>query len=178
VQGGIARALAVSMEKTAKVIFQRRYGDLSIVVASFAMRAVDINRRRPIDRHAAHDTPLVAAIADGLCAVSHVCPKSAHRRQTGAIPSWFTELSIAVLVGVPRPPNGFTYRLGNLIASVNATLQADVAIHYSNDYGFALALVAGIVVIVILAAIGVEAKSVKFGTVVARDADPVKRATR
>jgi MFS transporter, SHS family, lactate transporter len=64
---------------------------------------------------------------------------------------------------------GFTYQLGNLIASVNATLQADIAVHYGNDYGFALALVAGIVaiVIVILAAIGVEAKGVKFGAVAA-----------
>jgi MFS transporter, SHS family, lactate transporter len=66
---------------------------------------------------------------------------------------------------------GFTYQLGNLIASVNATLQADIAVRYGNDYGFALALVAGIVavVIVILAAVGVEAKGVKFGTVGARD---------
>ncbi len=61
---------------------------------------------------------------------------------------------------------GFTYQLGNLIASVNATLQAGIAVHYGNDYAFALALVAGIVavVIVILAAIGVEAKGVAFGT--------------
>ena len=53
-----------------------------------------------------------------------------------------------------------------MIASINATLQAGIAIHYGNDYGFALALVAGIVavVIVILAALGVEAKGVAFGT--------------
>jgi len=61
---------------------------------------------------------------------------------------------------------GFTYQVGNLIASINATLQAGIAIHYGNDYGFALALVAGIVAvaIVILAALGVEAKGVAFGT--------------
>jgi MFS transporter, SHS family, lactate transporter len=48
-------------------------------------------------------------------------------------------------------------------------LVAGIAVHYGNDYGFALALVAGIVaiVIVILAAIGVEAKGAKFGTVAA-----------
>jgi MFS transporter, SHS family, lactate transporter len=75
---------------------------------------------------------------------------------------------------------GFTYQLGNLIASVNATLQAGIAVHYGNDYGFALALVAGIVaiVIVILAAIGVEAKGVKFGTVAARDSGPAMSAAR
>jgi MFS transporter, SHS family, lactate transporter len=61
---------------------------------------------------------------------------------------------------------GFTYQVGNLIASVNATLQAGIAVHYGNDYAFALALVAGIVavVIVILAALGIEAKGVAFGT--------------
>ena len=34
---------------------------------------------------------------------------------------------------------GFVYQLGNLIASVNATLQAGIAAHYGGDYGFALA---------------------------------------
>jgi SHS family lactate transporter-like MFS transporter len=59
---------------------------------------------------------------------------------------------------------GFTYQLGNLIASVDATLQAGITVHYNNDYAFALALVAGIVavVIVIPTAIGVEAKGVAF----------------
>lgn len=70
---------------------------------------------------------------------------------------------------------GFTYQIGNLIASVNATLQAAIAVHYGNDYAVALALVAGsvAVVIIILAAIGVEAKGVAFGT--AR-APPVRSA--
>jgi SHS family lactate transporter-like MFS transporter len=61
---------------------------------------------------------------------------------------------------------GFTYQIGNLIASVNATLQAHIAVHYGNDYALALALVAGIVAVAIaaLAALGVEAKGVKFGS--------------
>src|SRR5215469_16387204 len=42
---------------------------------------------------------------------------------------------------------GFVYQLGNLIASVNATLQADIAGRYDNDYAFALALVAGVVAV-------------------------------
>lgn len=82
----------------------------------------------------------------------------------GVIPVHLNELSPADARGTFP---GFTYQLGNLIASVNATLQAGIAIHYGNDYAFALALVAGIVavVIVILAAIGVEAKGVSFGGV-------------
>ncbi len=62
---------------------------------------------------------------------------------------------------------GFVYQLGNLIASVNATLQAGIAAHYGGDYAFALAIVAGMVavVIAILTALGTEAKGVVFGTV-------------
>jgi SHS family lactate transporter-like MFS transporter len=61
---------------------------------------------------------------------------------------------------------GFVYQLGNLIASVNGTLQVGIAEHYGGDYGFALALVAGTVavVIAILAALGTEARGVVFGT--------------
>jgi len=61
---------------------------------------------------------------------------------------------------------GFVYQLGNLIASVNATLQAGIAVHYGGDYAIALAAVAGVVavVIVILTAVGTEAKGVVFGT--------------
>ena len=68
---------------------------------------------------------------------------------------------------------GFVYQLGNLIASVNATLQAGIAIHYGGDYAFALAaVVAGTVavVIAILTALGTEAKGVAFGTGDAGDA--------
>ena len=85
----------------------------------------------------------------------------------GVIPVHLNELSPADARGTFP---GFTYQLGNLIASVNATLQAGIAVHYGNDYAFALALVAGIVVvvIVILTAIGVEAKGVAFG----RSAEP------
>jgi SHS family lactate transporter-like MFS transporter len=60
---------------------------------------------------------------------------------------------------------GFVYQLGNLIASVNATLQAAIAAHYGGNYALALAVVASsvAVIIVILAALGSEAKGVVFG---------------
>ncbi|HEY2530604.1 MAG TPA: MFS transporter [Xanthobacteraceae bacterium] len=64
---------------------------------------------------------------------------------------------------------GFVYQLGNLIASVNATLQASIAANHGGNYALALAIVAGIVAvaIVILTALGTEAKGVKFGTAAA-----------
>jgi SHS family lactate transporter-like MFS transporter len=80
----------------------------------------------------------------------------------GVIPVHLNELSPEEARGTFP---GFTYQVGNLIASVNATLQAGLAAHYGGDYAFALALVAGIVAvtIIILAALGSEAKGVEFG---------------
>jgi MFS transporter, SHS family, lactate transporter len=64
---------------------------------------------------------------------------------------------------------GFTYQLGNLIASVNAPLQAALAAHWGGNYGLSLALVAGIVAvaIIVLTALGTEAKGVAFGKALA-----------
>jgi MFS transporter, SHS family, lactate transporter len=80
----------------------------------------------------------------------------------GVIPAHLNELSPDEARGTFP---GFTYQLGNLIASVNATMQAEIANHYGGDYGLALAIVAGVVAIVIaiLTAVGTEAKGVQFG---------------
>jgi SHS family lactate transporter-like MFS transporter len=80
----------------------------------------------------------------------------------GVIPAHLNELSPDAARGTFP---GFTYQIGNLIASVNATLQAAIAAHYGGDYAFALAVVAGIVAIVIaiLTAFGPEARGVAFG---------------
>jgi SHS family lactate transporter-like MFS transporter len=81
----------------------------------------------------------------------------------GVVPVHLNELSPDEARGTSP---GFVYQLGNLIASVNATLQAGIAVHYGGNYAFALAAVAGTVAvaIVILTAVGFEAKGVKFGT--------------
>jgi MFS transporter, SHS family, lactate transporter len=81
----------------------------------------------------------------------------------GVVPAHLNELSPDEARGTFP---GVTYQLGNLIASVNATLQAAIAIYYGNDYAFALAIVAGVVAIaiVILTALGTEAKGVVFGS--------------
>jgi SHS family lactate transporter-like MFS transporter len=63
---------------------------------------------------------------------------------------------------------GFVYQLGNLLASVNATLQAGLAIQFGGNYGLALATVAGVVAIVIavLTIMGTEAKGIAFARAV------------
>jgi SHS family lactate transporter-like MFS transporter len=60
---------------------------------------------------------------------------------------------------------GFTYQLGNLLASANATMQAGIAEHYEGDYAFALAVVVApvAVALVLLVLFGPEAKGIQFG---------------
>ncbi len=64
----------------------------------------------------------------------------------GGDPHWLNELVPANTRAVLP---GFVYQLGNLLASVNATLQASIAQHHGHNYGLAMALVAGTVAIVI-----------------------------
>jgi len=79
----------------------------------------------------------------------------------GIVPAHLNELSPEDVRGTFP---GFTYQLGNLLASGNATLQAAIASSYGNDYAFALALVAAVVAVAValLAWFGVEARGVKF----------------
>jgi SHS family lactate transporter-like MFS transporter len=60
----------------------------------------------------------------------------------------------------------FTYQLGNLLASANATIQADFAESRGGNYALALAVVGGIAAISVatLAFIGREKHSVEFGS--------------
>lgn len=64
----------------------------------------------------------------------------------GVVPSYLTELVPANTRAVLP---GFVYQLGNLLASVNATLQAYIAESNDHNYGLAMAIVAGTVAIVI-----------------------------
>jgi MFS transporter, SHS family, lactate transporter len=79
----------------------------------------------------------------------------------GVVPVHLNELSPDTARGTFP---GFVYQLGNLLASVNATLQAAIASHFGGNYGFALAMVAGTVAVIIagLTAAGTEAKGVVF----------------
>jgi SHS family lactate transporter-like MFS transporter len=80
----------------------------------------------------------------------------------GAVPAHLNELSPE---GARGTFPGFAYQLGNLFAAVNITLQTLLVKAHHNDYGFALALVCGVVAIVLAAVawFGPEAKGVAFG---------------
>ena len=79
----------------------------------------------------------------------------------GIVPVHLNELSPALVRGMFP---GFAYQLGNLIASRNGPIQAGFAEAHGNNYGLALALVAGAaaVVLVILTALGPERRDVDF----------------
>jgi SHS family lactate transporter-like MFS transporter len=64
----------------------------------------------------------------------------------GVIPAHLNELSPADARGTFP---GFTYQLGNFLASINLVLQTSMAAQNGGDYGTPLALVAGTVAIVI-----------------------------
>jgi SHS family lactate transporter-like MFS transporter len=88
----------------------------------------------------------------------------------GVIPAHLNEMS---------PPEvratfpGLVYQLGNLFASANATIQASIAHRHGDNYGLAMAIVAGIVSIVIAALIGFgrEQRGTRMGTDGAQGAD-------
>jgi SHS family lactate transporter-like MFS transporter len=79
----------------------------------------------------------------------------------GIVPVHLNELSPDAARGTFP---GVVYQLGNLFASVNATLQAGIATHFGGNYGLALAIVAAIVALIIaaLTAVGSEAKGIVF----------------
>ncbi|MCY0389431.1 MFS transporter [Robbsia sp. Bb-Pol-6] len=64
----------------------------------------------------------------------------------GVIPAYLNELAPE---GTRAVLPGFVYQLGNLLASVNATLQAVLAERHGGNYGFAMACVAGTVAVLI-----------------------------
>ena len=68
----------------------------------------------------------------------------------GVIPAHLNELSPgAARATIPA----FVYQAGNFLASFNAPFQARIAESHGNNYGLALALVAGLIAIAIVVAI-------------------------
>ena len=84
----------------------------------------------------------------------------------GVVPVHLNELSPQ---GLRATFPGFVYQLGNLIASLNAPLQATIAERHGSpahpDYAFALTWVVGIVAVclLVLALAGPERRNVRFG---------------
>lgn len=82
----------------------------------------------------------------------------------GVVPIYLNELSPE---GVRGTLPGLVYQTGNLLASVNATLQAGVAANHGGNYAIGLSIVAAAAAVVIagVAWTGREVKDVRFGAV-------------
>jgi MFS transporter, SHS family, lactate transporter len=96
-----------------------------------------------------------------MIAISAFLMQFAVQGAWGVIPVHLNELSPDSARGTFP---GVVYQLGNFLASVNAPLQAMIAVHFGDDYWLALTAVTGTVAIVIalLTAFGSEAKGVEF----------------
>lgn len=132
----------------------------------FGMLSERIGRRRGIVIAALLALPVIPlwvySSNAGLLAAGAFLMQFAVQGAWGIIPAHLNELSPDEIRGIFP---GFTYQIGNLLASANATIQAGLAEHYGNDYAFTLALVLAIVAVIValLAGFGVEAKGIRFG---------------
>jgi SHS family lactate transporter-like MFS transporter len=100
-------------------------------------------------------TPLLLALGAFLI---QVCVQGAW----GIVPAHLNELSPTEVRGTFP---GFTYQLGNFVISLLAPYQARLAAAHGGDYGFALAVTAGAVavLIAIVVALGRERKGMALG---------------
>ncbi len=85
----------------------------------------------------------------------------------GVVPTYLTELVPANARAVLP---GFVYQLGNLIASVNATLQSRIAEAHYGNYGLGMAIVAGTVAVLIclFVAFGRETRGIEISGAVSK----------
>jgi SHS family lactate transporter-like MFS transporter len=132
---------------------------------SFGAFSQRIGRRRAIVIAALFVLPLIPVWAYGTSpvtlAVGAFLMQFFVQGAWGVVPAHLNEISPEDMRGTFP---GFTYQIGNLLASVNATLQAGIAEANGGNYAFALATVAAIVAVTlaILALFGPEAHGVKF----------------
>lgn len=91
----------------------------------------------------------------------------------GVIPTYLNELVPANTRAVLP---GFVYQLGNLIASVNATLQATIAESHGQNYGLAMAIIAGsvAVAIIVLISFGRDTQGASLGRKISTEETTIK----
>src|ERR1700712_4050153 len=144
-------------------------GNVGAIVGgiSFGIWSESIGRRRAIIIAALLALPVIPLWAFSstplMLAAGAFLIQVAVQGAWGVVPVHLNELSPALVRGMFP---GFAYQLGNLIASRNGPIQASIAKAHGGNYGFALALVAGITVValVIWTLVGPERRNVDFVT--------------
>jgi len=143
-------------------------GHLGAIISGTTVGALSqrIGRRRAIVGAALIAIPAIPLWAFGanvwLLALGVFGMQAAVQGAWGVIPIHLNELSPHEMRGTFP---AFTYQLGNLFASINATWQAGIAQARGNDYAFALALVAGLsaVAAALITSVGPEARGASLG---------------
>lgn len=131
----------------------------------FGLLSERIGRRRGIAIAALLALPIIPlwaySVTPAMLALGAFLMQVAVQGAWGIVPVHLNELSPDEIRGTFP---GFAYQLGNLLAAINATLQAGIA--QTHGYPFALALVAGIVAVAVavLAWFGLERRGVAFGS--------------
>jgi MFS transporter, SHS family, lactate transporter len=131
----------------------------------FATLSQRIGRGRAIMLAALLAIPAIPFWAYGgtwiVLALGAFCIQFAVQGAWGVVPVHLNELSPALARGLFP---GFAYQLGNLIASRNGPFQAWLAESHGGNYGYALALVAGVTAVVLAGwtALGPERRHVDF----------------
>jgi SHS family lactate transporter-like MFS transporter len=93
----------------------------------------------------------------------------------GVIPAHLTEMSPDAIRGFYP---GVTYQLGNLLAALNLPIQENIAGSHGYPFALAVTIIPVLIAVLILTAIGKEAKGVRFGSSAGADrADEAQPAT-
>jgi SHS family lactate transporter-like MFS transporter len=79
----------------------------------------------------------------------------------GVIPAHLTEMSPDEIRGFYP---GVTYQLGNLIAALNLPIQQALARDHGYPFALVVTIVPGLLVVILLAAVGKEAAGITFGS--------------
>jgi SHS family lactate transporter-like MFS transporter len=79
----------------------------------------------------------------------------------GVIPAHLTEMSPDTIRGFYP---GVTYQLGNLIAALNLPIQEAIAEHHGYPTAMAWTVTPALVLVIVLSAVGKEAKGIRFGS--------------
>jgi MFS transporter, SHS family, lactate transporter len=134
----------------------------SVICGSLSER---FGRRRIIIVCAVLGLPLIPIFAfaghgAGMLALGAFLMQVMVQGAWGVIPAHLTEMSPDAIRG-SYP--GVTYQVGNLLAALNLPIQGVLAEHYGYSFALTATMIPVLVAVVVLTAIGTEAKGIRFG---------------
>lgn len=133
---------------------------------AFGSLSERFGRRSMIILGAALGLPLVpifafAGYGTGMLALGSFLMQVLVQGAWGVIPAHLTEMSPDAIRGFYP---GVTYQLGNLFASLNLPIQETLAEHHGYSFALTSTMIPALVAVIVLAAIGKEAKGIRFGS--------------